>query len=154
MTENLKTSRYNDGTAITNVTDNEEWDDLTIGAYAYYNNDASHNATYGKLYNWYAVNTGKLCPNSWHILTEDEWIQLENYLGGSSVAGGKMKATTLWASPNTGVTNESGFSGLPSRHSLPNGTTPVWAASVTGGVLRRTILTTLGSGTCITITVM
>lgn len=88
MTENLKTSRYNDGTAITNVTDNEEWDDLTIGTYAYYNNDASHNATYGKLYNWYAVNTGKLCPNSWHILTEDEWIQLENYLDGSSVAGG------------------------------------------------------------------
>lgn len=95
---------------------------MTIGAYAYYNNDASHNATYGKLYNWYAVNTGKLCPNSWHILTEDEWIQLENYLGGSSVAGGKMKATTLWASPNTGVTNESGFSGLPSWHRLPNGT--------------------------------
>ena len=88
MTENLKTSRYNDGTAITNVTDNEEWDDLTIGTYAYYNNDASHNATYGKLYNWYAVNTGKLCPNSWHIHTEDEWIHLENYLGGSSVAGG------------------------------------------------------------------
>lgn len=65
-----------------------------------------------------------------------------------------MKTTTLWASPNTGVTNESGFSGLPSGHSLPNGTTPVWAASVTGGVLRSTILTTLGSGTCITITVM
>jgi uncharacterized protein (TIGR02145 family) len=67
------------------------------------------------LYNWYAVYTGKLCPTGWHVPSDAEWTTLSTYLGGESVAGGKMKetGTAHWLSPNTGATNESGFSGLP-----------------------------------------
>jgi uncharacterized protein (TIGR02145 family) len=87
-------------------------------AWAYYNNDPNNDATYGKLYNWYAVNTGTLCPPGWHIPTDQEWTVLTNYLGGPEVAGGKMKSVTGWDAPNIGATNESGFTGLPggSRH--------------------------------------
>ena len=121
LTENLRTSRYNDGTAIQLVTDDAEWGNLTSGAYTWYDNDsASYELPYGKLYNWYAVNTEKLCPEGWHVAAENEWIALRDYLGGSSVAGGKLKATGtienndgLWDAPNTGATNETGFSGLP-----------------------------------------
>lgn len=82
-------------------------------AWAYYNNDPSYNDTYGKLYNWYAVSTGTLCPPGWHIPSDAEWTTLTNYLGGALVAGGKMKSVTGWNAPNTGATNESGFTGLP-----------------------------------------
>lgn len=70
---------------------------------------------YGLLYNWYAVDTGKLAPAGWHVPSDSEWTTLITYLGGESVAGGKMKTTETcdWYSPNTGATNESGFSGLP-----------------------------------------
>jgi uncharacterized protein (TIGR02145 family) len=114
--ENLKTSKYNDDTPIPNVTDNTEWANLTAGAYCWYNNDASaYKPAYGALYNWYAVNTSKLCPAGWHVPTRAEWIELTDYLGGESVAGGKMKETETihWNSPNTGATNESGLTGLP-----------------------------------------
>lgn len=113
MVENLKTTRYNDGTAVPNITDNTQWGNLTTGAYCYYNNDASNKSTYGALYNWYAVNTGKLAPAGWHVPTDAEWQTLVDYLGGQGVAGGKMKATILWNGANTGATNSSGFTGLP-----------------------------------------
>jgi hypothetical protein len=88
MSENLKLKRFNDGTQIgTTFTMLSQ-----IPAYCWYNNDsASFNNTYGVLYNWYAVKTGKLCPVGWHIPSDSEWTTLGNYLGGSSVAGGKMK---------------------------------------------------------------
>jgi uncharacterized protein (TIGR02145 family) len=122
MVGNLKTSKYNDGTTIPLVTDGTIWGNLTTPAYCWYNNDIStYKNTYGALYNWYTVNTGKLCPTGWHIPTEAEWTVLENYLGGSA-AGGKLKetGTTHWLSPNIGATNESGFTGLPggNRYSL------------------------------------
>ena len=120
MVENLKTTRYNDGTTIPNVTDNTAWTGLTTGAWCYYNNDVSNNSIYGKLYNWYAVKTGKLAPAGWHVPTFAEWGTLVNYLGGQG-AGGKMKATTLWNSPNTGANNSSGFSGLPAGYRLFDG---------------------------------
>jgi uncharacterized protein (TIGR02145 family) len=117
MAENLRTTIYNDGTAIHNVTDNDEWLGLTIGAYCNYNNTTSVDtiATYGRLYNWYAVNTGKLAPTGWHVPTDAEWTQLADYLGGTSVAGGKLKETDTshWNSPNTSATNETGFTALP-----------------------------------------
>jgi uncharacterized protein (TIGR02145 family) len=113
MKENLKTTRYKDGTTIPTGLSNAAWQATTSGAYAIYNNNAANNTTYGKLYNWYAVNTGKLAPAGWHVPTDAEWTTLINYLGGEAVAGGKMKATTLWSSPNTGATNSSGFTGLP-----------------------------------------
>jgi uncharacterized protein (TIGR02145 family) len=116
MVENLKTTKYNDGTAIPNITDKTDWDALITPGYCWYNNNAStYKATYGAMYNWYAVNTGKLCPVGWHVPTHVEWQILETYLGGSSVAGSKLKESgiTHWKSPNTGATNETGFTALP-----------------------------------------
>jgi uncharacterized protein (TIGR02145 family) len=119
MAENLRTIKYNDGTAITNVTGYNEWGVLTTGAYCNYNNTTSEDsiATYGRLYNWYAVKTGKLAPEGWHVPTDAEWSTLIYYhTGGASLAGGKLKeiGTTHWAIPNEGATNESGFTALPS----------------------------------------
>jgi len=125
MAENLKTTKYNDGTDIPLVTDDHEWIELTTGAYCWYNNDAAtYKTPYGALYNWYAVNTGKLCPTGWHIPTDEEWTELTDYLGGTSVAGGKLKesGTTHWNSPNTGATNETGFTALPSGYRNYGGT--------------------------------
>ena len=116
MAENLRTSRYNDNIAINWITDNVAWGNLTTPAYCWYNNDKVVWGTpFGALYNWYAVNTGKLCPTGWHVPSDAEWTTLTTFLGGESVAGGKMKesGTVHWASPNIGATNESGFSGLP-----------------------------------------
>ncbi|MBL0286085.1 MAG: fibrobacter succinogenes major paralogous domain-containing protein [Bacteroidetes bacterium] len=115
MMENLKTTKYNDGTAIPNVTSNTEWGALNTGAWCYYSNDANNNNTYGKLYNWYSVNTGRLAPNGWHVPTDIEWLELRDYLGGSQQAGGKMKSISiLWSPPNVGADNSSGFTALPS----------------------------------------
>ena len=114
--KNLDVTTYRNGDEIPEVTDNTQWINLTTGAWCYYNNDQSNNATYGKLYNWYAVNDSRgLAPEGWHIPSNAEWTTLTDYLGGSSVAGGKMKetGTSHWQSPNTGATNESGFSALP-----------------------------------------
>ena len=122
MAENLKVTKYNDGTAIPNITDNTQWQNNTTGAWTYYNNDAANNAKYGKLYNWYAVSKisngdKNVCPTGWHVPTDAEWTVLTNYLGpaAASVAGGKLKeaGTTSWNSPNTGATNTSLFTGLP-----------------------------------------
>jgi uncharacterized protein (TIGR02145 family) len=114
---NLNVSRYRNGDIIPQVTNNSDWQNLTTGAWCWYNNDSvTYAATYGKLYNWYAVNDLRgLAPLGWHIPTDAEWTILTDYLGGTIVAGGKMKqtGTTLWTSPNTSATNTSSFSGLP-----------------------------------------
>lgn len=122
MAENLKTTRYNDGTAILTGLSNADWQSTTSGAYAIYNNDPANNTTYGKLYNSYAAKTNKLAPAGWHVPTYAEWTTLTTFLGGESIAGGAMKAITLWISPNTGATNSSGFTGLPSGYRNINGT--------------------------------
>ena len=128
MAENLKTSKYSDGTIIPNVKESLEWAKLTTGAWSYYNNDAANNAKYGKLYNWYAVSkttngNKNVCPTGWHVPTDAEWKVLTDYLGGDSIAGGKLKevGTTNWNSPNTGATNTSLFTGLPGGFRKSNG---------------------------------
>ena len=116
MAENLKTTKYNDSTAIPLVTNSTAWYNLTTPGYCWYrNNEATSKKTYGALYNWYTVNTSKLCPTGWHIPSDAEWTQLIDYLGGRGVAGSKLKetGTTHWITPNIGATNESGFTGLP-----------------------------------------
>lgn len=116
MAENLRTTTYNDGTSIPQVTANNEWKNMKTAAFCWYGNDAdSYGNTYGALYNWYAVNTDKLCPAGWHVPTHDEWTTLTDYIGGAVVAGGKLKesGTLHWDSPNFGATNETGFTGLP-----------------------------------------
>ena len=113
--ENLRTTRYNDGTEIPLVTDYTAWTNLTTPSYAWTNNDIGNKSVYGALYNWFVVKTCKLCPSGWHVPTDAEWTILENHLGGISVAGGKMKETGTehWFAPNTDATNESGFTALP-----------------------------------------
>ncbi|MCC6186914.1 MAG: fibrobacter succinogenes major paralogous domain-containing protein, partial [Chitinophagaceae bacterium] len=91
------------------------WRITTTGAFAIYDGSSINNDTYGKLYNWYAASSGKLAPKGWHIPSRAEWETLVENLGGTSVAGGKLKSTSsLWMAPNTGATNSSGFSALPS----------------------------------------
>jgi uncharacterized protein (TIGR02145 family) len=116
LIENLKTTKYNDGTDIPHVTDDLEWINLSTPGYCwYYNDKATYGDTYGALYNGYTVDTEKLCPIGWHVPSDEEWTALINYLGGSSIAGGKLKETGTehWVSPNTGATNETGFTALP-----------------------------------------
>jgi uncharacterized protein (TIGR02145 family) len=129
--ENLRTTKYRDSTVIPldesgGVVGNgigQTWGNRTTGARTVYGNSAINLATYGYLYNWYTVaGTKGLCPNGWHVPSDNEWTTLTTYLGGENIAGGKMKAIgiSLWLSPNTGATNESGFSALPGgyRHSI------------------------------------
>ena len=126
MAENLKTTKYNDGTAIPNITVDATWAAATTGAYCDKSNTPANSTIYGRLYNWYAVdnnaatkvvsNGGKnVCPTSWHVPTDAEWTTLTTYLEGESVAGGKLKetGTTHWLNSNTGATNETGFTALP-----------------------------------------
>ena len=125
MAENLKVTHYNNGDKIPTDYSNDEWLNLSTGAYAVYNDDPSNAETYGNLYNWYSVDDERgICPAGWHVPTEEEYTSLTDYLGGTSVAGGKMKECTegscpeseYWYSPNAGATNESGFTGLPGGH--------------------------------------
>ncbi len=116
MAENLSATHYNNGVLIPIVNNAVQWSTLSTGAGAWHNNDSiNYNCPYGKLYNWYAVNTGLLCPSSWHVPTIADWNVLINNLGGANTAGGKMKTTDMyyWASPNIGGSNLSGFSALP-----------------------------------------
>ncbi len=116
MAENLRTTKYANGDPIPNITDNTQWQNLTTGAWAHYNNDSQYENPYGKLYNWYTVDDPRnVCPTGWHVPSDQEWIILTTFLGGELVAGGKMKSsgTQYWLSPNQDATNESGFSGLP-----------------------------------------
>jgi len=114
MAENLKTTKYFDGTDIPYVTDGAAWGNLTTPGFCWYENDiVTYKDSYGALYNWYSVNTGKLCPYGWHVPSEEEWTVLVNHLGGESEADEKLKAITGWGPLSQGGTNESGFSALP-----------------------------------------
>ncbi|MBU6204152.1 MAG: T9SS type A sorting domain-containing protein, partial [Bacteroidetes bacterium] len=124
MAENLRTTIYRNGDAIANVTDGNQWANLTTGAWCHYNNNSSNECPFGKLYNWYAVaDPRNVCPSGWHVPTDAEWTTLTNFLGGEFVAGGKMKSTgtQYWLSPNQDATNESGFSGLPGGYRSSSG---------------------------------
>jgi uncharacterized protein (TIGR02145 family) len=115
LNENLKTTKFSDGSSIPNVTADITWANLSTSAFCWFNNDAvTYKATYGALYNWYTVNSGKLCPAGWHVPSDGEFSVLTDLLGGLTVAGGKMKevGTAHWTDPNTGATNESGFTSL------------------------------------------
>jgi len=124
--KNLDVATYRNGDLIPQVTDPTQWAALTTGAWCWYNNDsATYGATYGRLYNWYAVNDARgLAPQGWHVPSDAEWNKLVKYLDSgadttcyacaqSTSAGGAMKSITGWNAPNTGATNSSGFSGIP-----------------------------------------
>ena len=143
MTENLKVTNYREGTELPTGYTNSEWENLATGAYTVYPTEGTFDDTtpqatcgddcadiYGNLYNWYAVGDSRgLCPDGWHVPSDDEWTILMDYLGGESVAGGKIKECTegscpesdYWNSPNIGATNESGFTALPAGYRSYNG---------------------------------
>lgn len=114
MAENLNVEHYRNGDIIPQVQDEWDWGELTTGAWCYYDNGTENGKTYGKLYNWYAVNDSRgLAPEGWYIPDDSEWKTLEDTLGGYLVGGGKLKANLLWEKPNTGATNETEFSAIP-----------------------------------------
>jgi len=115
IAEKLKVKKLNDTTGIPLVTDAAAWSKLSTSGYCWYNNDAAtYKGTYGALYNWYSVNTGKLCPVGWHVPRDADWTILITFLGGFDVAGGKLKeiGTSHWSSPNIDATNEYGFTAV------------------------------------------
>jgi len=140
MVENLKTTKYNDGSTIPIITDNTAWTNLSTGAYCNYDNDVSTANKYGKLYNWYAVNTGKLAPTGWHVPTDAEWSTLEDYasmggntgvaFGGSGGLGKALASKTDWTTTyysgaignDLSKNNSSGFSALPGGYRSDDGT--------------------------------
>jgi len=115
MKENLKVTKYRNGDPIPNITDGTFYFQ-SAGVYCNYNNDTNNSTIYGRLYNWKAVNDIRnIAPKGWHVPSDSEWSSLTAYLGTSLVAGGKLKeaGTNHWKDPNTGATNESGFTALP-----------------------------------------
>ena len=120
MGENLKVSRYNDGSEIQNITENADWMNLSTGAWCYYNNDVTNNLIYGKLYNWFAVSpttngSKNVCPFGWHVPSDVEWSLLTDFLGGENVAGGKIKEEGIinWLNPNNQASNITLFTAVP-----------------------------------------
>lgn len=135
MAENLKTTSYNNNTKIPNITESITWTGLSNGAYCWYNNDESNAKTYGALYNWYAVNTGKLCPDGWRVPKDEEWKFLEGYVdtqygigdpvwdksgGRGNDAGKRLKTNSGWSSDGNGK-DDFGFSALPGGERCSNG---------------------------------
>ncbi|MBW6500589.1 MAG: Ig-like domain-containing protein [Bacteroidales bacterium] len=125
MGENLKVTHYTDGSAIPYITGDAEWEgSADIPAFCWPSNDSANKDIYGAFYNWNAVNwytvsTGRLCPDGWHVPTDEEWTSLALFLDPTNAtSGGMLKetGTTHWSSPNTGATNESGFTALPGGH--------------------------------------
>lgn len=130
MAENLRSTYYNDGTPIPLVTETSDWSSLSSPAFCWYeNNIESYKKTYGALYNWFAVNTGKLCPKGWHVPSDAEWHKLILYLDVSALfsnpesltAGGKLKSIDFWQDSNIGATNSSGFNALPAGNRYVSG---------------------------------
>ncbi|MFZ4399586.1 MAG: fibrobacter succinogenes major paralogous domain-containing protein [Bacteroidales bacterium] len=115
LKENLKTSHFRNGVIIPHITDSNLWSTNTSAAWCNYRNLSINDSIYGKLYNWYAVHdTRNIAPKGWHIADPMEWGALFDFLGGRSIAGGKLKeiGTTHWTSPNTGATSEVNFTAL------------------------------------------
>ena len=112
MSENLKTTRYNNGVSIPEVTDDTQWRETNDGAYSYYDNNIVNNTDYGKMYNWIAASKN-ICPENWHVPSQDEWNTLIAFAGGATISGGKLKETGIsyWFTPNEdNATDEFGFS--------------------------------------------
>jgi uncharacterized protein (TIGR02145 family) len=114
LKENLKTTKYNDGSVIANIADNAAWASATSGGYCWYDNNVSNKNSYGALYNFPVVSSGKICPKGWHVPFNTEWRTLVNNTGKAATAGMYLKeeGTEHW-STSTGATNEYGFTALP-----------------------------------------
>lgn len=151
MTENLKTTRYNDGSHLSCIKDHESWFISDSAAYCYYHNNESFADTFGILYNWYAVNTGKLCPEGWRVPSDEEWMNIEGsvdsrYKAGDSAwlkpglrgydAGQKLRSADRWR-PGIAGTDDFGFSALPGGERFSSfhgkGSSGFWWSSTEAG---------------------
>lgn len=124
MVENLNVTRYRNGDLIPNITDTIQWSHLPLGAYCNYNNNPQNAVTYGRLYNWFAVTDSRnIAPKGWHVPTFQEIETLVAFLGGDTTTAAKIKesGTKHWLYPNTGATNESGFTALPGGYRFNRG---------------------------------
>lgn len=137
MAENLKASKFNDGTSIPNITAHDNWRKATTPAWSFYENNNDYHQLFGNIYNWNAVSTGKLCPKGWHVPTKQEWSTIAQTLGTNG--GGKMKIEKVWYPGNLGATNASGFSALSGGQRIDSGFTGVghrihiWSATEQSG---------------------
>lgn len=138
MAENLRATKYNNGDTIPQVTDDTQWAMLAAPAYCWYQNDKENSGkTYGALYSWFTVATGKLCPAGWRVPSDTAWNELVTYLGGEKGIANKLmkEGTTLWKNLTVTPTNESGFSAIPggkrdmSGHFYDQGTFAGWWTS-------------------------
>jgi uncharacterized protein (TIGR02145 family) len=144
MAENLKTTKYSNGSDLPFVPAWADWENLTSPGYCWYNNDVHYKDSIGSIYNWYTAANANLCPTGWHVPSITEWGILSTHLGGAQVAGGKMKevGTSRWKFPNLGATNESGFTANPGNYRHWDGNFPgitnagnqmIWWAAEDGG---------------------
>lgn len=116
MASNLKVTHFRNGEEVPEVSDYSGWNSMVSAARCSYNNDMSVSSVYGYMYNWYAVkDTRLLAPEGWHVPSDDEWDVLKNWIGGEDSAGVKLKEAGFdhWTYPNTGASNETGFTALP-----------------------------------------
>ena len=120
LSKNLATSKYNDGNDIPFVDDYILFSQLQTPAFGWIENLEDSKNPYGAVYNWYTVGTGKLCPTGWHVPTNNDWNTLVTFLGGTSIAGGKLKEKGIknWSKPNTGATDDFGFTALPTGRGI------------------------------------
>lgn len=150
MAENLKTTRFNNGSSIPDIKENSAWHLLTTPGFCWYNNDLyAYKDSYGALYNWYAANNENICPTGWHVPSDLDWYGMVSYLGGvngGGDAGNKLKETGIlhWPTPNSDATNESGFTALAYTVRLPNGSWGIFGDSIC--FWNATILDINGSG--------
>lgn len=125
MAENLRTTKLNDGTPIPLVTSPSEWSASTIPGYCNYNNteDTCITKVYGRLYNWYAVNTGMLAPTGWHVPSQSDWVTLIAFIGGADLAAYQLKEVGArhWSTCSGSELNSTGFTALPGGYRLTNG---------------------------------
>jgi uncharacterized protein (TIGR02145 family) len=131
MVENLRTTKFNDGTPIPVITGTETWKQMKSPAFCWFNNEASNKDLYGALYNWYAVKTEKLCPNGWHVPAASEWDKLISFAGGEEVAGEKLKEIGFehWKNSLVRATNEYGFTAIPGGMRFDDGAFPTFGNS-------------------------
>jgi uncharacterized protein (TIGR02145 family) len=131
IAENLKTTKFNDGKAIPLVTSDNAWKTIETPAYCWLNNDIANKEIYGALYNWYSVNTKKLCPKGWHVPSKTEWEDMIIFLGDENIAGAKLKEAGQdhWKNSILISTNEFGFTALPGGLRLMEGNFPEFASS-------------------------
>ncbi|NTW99962.1 MAG: hypothetical protein HGB35_08590 [Geobacteraceae bacterium] len=114
MSENLRVSRYRNGDTIPELRDARIWSATTAGAWNRYEHQTENEKTFGKLYNWHAVNDQRgLAPKGWHVSTDQEWTELVEVLGGEAHAGAALKAPGKWSGPSTSTENVSGFNAIP-----------------------------------------